>query len=29
MDKEILQSRLKKMGWTAYKLAHEVAKIRV
>ncbi len=29
MDKEVLQNRLKKLGWTAYKLAHEVSKIRV
>lgn len=28
MKKEILEERLKELGWTAYKLAQEVSKLR-
>jgi len=29
VDKQILQNRLKNLGWTAYRLAQEVSKVRV
>ncbi len=29
MEKHILQDRLKTLGWTAYRLAQEVSKVRV
>jgi len=29
VDKQILQNRLNNLGWTAYRLAQEVSKVRV